>query len=243
VFDHVTIRASDRAASERFYDLVLPVVGLEKNQSGELYAEWGAFSLAAASADQPVTRRVHIAFFAPTQQIVDGFWRTGTAAGYRDDGPPGPRPQYSDDYYGAFLLDAEDNNFEAVHRGALRQGGNVDHVAIRVADVAAAKAFYSIVGEAAGFRLLRERPGSAAFGGGRSGGMLSIVSGPVSENAHIAFPGDDDAIRRFHDQATAAGYRDNGAPGERPRYHPGYYAAFVLDPDANNIEMVDHHRT
>jgi catechol 2,3-dioxygenase-like lactoylglutathione lyase family enzyme len=190
-----------------------------------------------------VTRRLHVAFVAPSRDEVDDFWQAGVDAGLRDNGRPGPRPIYSDDYYGAFLLDAEDNNFEAVHRGALRQGGNVDHVAIRVADVAAAKAFYSIVGEAAGFRLLRERPGSAAFGGGRSGGMLSIVSGPVSENAHIAFPGDDDAIRRFHDQATAAGYRDNGAPGERPRYHPGYYAAFVLDPDANNIEMVDHHRT
>ena len=42
--------------------------------------------------------------------------------------------------------------------------------------------------------------------------------------------------------AIAAGYRSNGEPGERPRYHPGYYAAYVLDPDGNNIEVVDHHR-
>jgi catechol 2,3-dioxygenase-like lactoylglutathione lyase family enzyme len=47
---------------------------------------------------------------------------------------------------------------------------------------------------------------------------------------------------RFHADATAAGYRSNGQPGERPRYHDGYYAAFVLDPDGNNIEVVDHHR-
>ena len=48
-----------------------------------------------------------------------------------------------------------------------------------------------------------------------------------------------DSIGAFHRQLTAAGYRDNGAPGER-RYHPGYYGAFVLDPDGNNVEVVNH---
>jgi catechol 2,3-dioxygenase-like lactoylglutathione lyase family enzyme len=58
----------------------------------------------------------------------------------------------------------------------------------------------------------------------------------------MAFPGDEDAVRRFHADATTAGYRSHGQPGERPQYHPGYYAAYVLDPDGNNIEVVDHHR-
>jgi hypothetical protein len=49
-------------------------------------------------------------------------------------------------------------------------------------------------------------------------------------------------VRRFHEVATAAGYRSEGAPGERRRYHPGYYAAYVLDPDGNNVEVVNHHR-
>ncbi len=243
MFDHVTLRVADLAVAGRLLDSVLATLRMEKTASTETLAAWGDVSLAQANDERPVTRRLHVAFVAPSRDEVHDFWQAGVDAGLRDNGRPGPRPNYSDDYYGAFLLDAEDNNFEVVHRGALRQGGNVDHVAIRVADIAAAKAFYSIVGEAAGFRLLRERPGAATFGGGRPGGLLSIVAGPVSENAHVAFPGDDDAIRRFHDQATAAGYRGNGAPGERPRYHPGYYAAFVLDPDANNIEMVDQHRT
>ena len=60
---------------------------------------------------------------------------------------------------------------------------------------------------------------------------------------HLAFPDDDDAVvQAFHRELVAAGYRDNGAPGERPIYHPGYYGAFVLDPDGNNIEVVNHHR-
>jgi hypothetical protein len=59
----------------------------------------------------------------------------------------------------------------------------------------------------------------------------------------MAFPAADDAsVHAFHAAATQAGYRDNGAPGERAIYHPGYYAAFVCDPDGNNVEVVNHHR-
>jgi catechol 2,3-dioxygenase-like lactoylglutathione lyase family enzyme len=105
VFDHLTIRASDRSASERFYDVVLPVVGLETSYSDEHFAEWGDYSLVQATPDSPATTRLHIAFFAPSRDVVDEFWRAGMDAGYRSDGGPGLRPEYSDDYYGAFLLD------------------------------------------------------------------------------------------------------------------------------------------
>jgi catechol 2,3-dioxygenase-like lactoylglutathione lyase family enzyme len=49
-------------------------------------------------------------------------------------------------------------------------------------------------------------------------------------------------VDAFHRAATDAGYRDNGRPGERPIYHSGYYAAYVLDPDGNNVELVNHNR-
>jgi catechol 2,3-dioxygenase-like lactoylglutathione lyase family enzyme len=59
----------------------------------------------------------------------------------------------------------------------------------------------------------------------------------------MAFPAREDAtVQDFHSAAVAAGYTDHGGPGERRRYHPGYYAAFVLDPDGNNIELVNHNR-
>jgi len=93
VFDHVTIRASERAASERFYETVLRTLGIEQTYSGEDLAEWNDFSLAEASDERPVTRRLHIAFVAPSRAHVDEFWRVGTEAGYRDDGAPGLRPQ------------------------------------------------------------------------------------------------------------------------------------------------------
>jgi catechol 2,3-dioxygenase-like lactoylglutathione lyase family enzyme len=59
----------------------------------------------------------------------------------------------------------------------------------------------------------------------------------------MAFPVPDNAaVEAFHRAAVEAGYRDNGPPAERPVYHEGYYAAFVLDPDGNNVELVNHNR-
>ena len=134
VFDHVTIRASDRSSSERFYETVLRTLGIEQSHSDEHYVEWNDFGLAQATAESPPTRRLHIGFAAPSRAHVDEFWRVGTEAGYQDDGAPGPRPEYSDDYYGAFLLDPDGNSAEAVHHGSSRDGGNVDHLWIRVSD-------------------------------------------------------------------------------------------------------------
>ena len=111
MFDHVTVRVSDREAAERFYDTVLPAIGLEQAHLDE----WGDFSLAQAGAAKPVTRGLHIGFLAPSRIQVDAFWRAGTDAGYRSDGEAGPRPQYEPDYYGAFLLDPDGNNVEVVN--------------------------------------------------------------------------------------------------------------------------------
>ena len=88
MFDHVTIRASDRAASERFYDTVLRTLGAERTLSGDDFTEWGDFGLAQADGGNPVTRRLHIGFTARSREQVDEFWRVGTEAGYRDDGLP-----------------------------------------------------------------------------------------------------------------------------------------------------------
>jgi len=243
VFDHVTIRVADRGASERFYDTLLPALGIERAPSAEAFLEWGDFSLAAATADQPVTHGLHIGFAAPSPADVDEFWRIGIDAGYPDDGPPGPRRQYRDDYYGAFLLDPDGNSAEAVHHGVLRGDGCIDHLWLRVADVAASRRFYELVGRFAGFRLRTDRPELAQFVG--DGGSFSVLTDerPRTGHVHLAFPAPDDAtVDAFHRAALETGHRDNGGPGERPVYHEGYYGAFVLDPDGNNVELVNHNR-
>jgi catechol 2,3-dioxygenase-like lactoylglutathione lyase family enzyme len=240
MFDHVTIRVSDRAASQQFYDAVLRTLGIEQTGADDSYTEWDDFSLAEAAPGQSVTSGLHVGFVAPTRGNVDEFWRVGTEAGYRDDGAPGWRPQYREDYYGAFLLDPDGNSVEAVHHGAMR-GGGIDHLWIRVADVAAAKRFYEVVAPFAGFRLKDDTAERARFVG--ASGSFSLVEGTPTRPFHLAFPADDNAtVDAFHAAATAAGYRDNGAPGERPVYHDGYYGAFVLDPDGNNVEVVNHNR-
>ena len=242
MFDHVTIRVADSDASRLFYDAVLRTLGIGQTGADDTYTEWDDLSLAQAGPGEPVTSGLHIAFVAPTRGDVDEFWRAGTAAGYVSDGEPGPRPQYSDDYYGAFLLDPDGNSIEAVHHGSLRDGGNVDHLWIRVSDVEAATRFYETVGPAAGFRVGSELADRTVFA--CISGSFSVVAGAEpSQNVHLAFAAaDDETVDRFHRNATGAGYRDNGAPGERAVYHEGYYAAFVLDPNGNNVEVVNHNR-
>ena len=239
MFDHVTIRVSEREPSEYFYDTVLAAVGIARSHADESFVEWGDFSLAHAGEGERVTQRLHVGFVAPSREHVDEFWRAGTAAGYGDDGSPGPRPEYGNDYYGAFLLDPDGNSAEAVHHDSLREGGGVDHVWIRVADVAAARRFYETIAPHARFRLSTETAERAQFVG--ETGSFSVVAGDPTVGLHMAFTaGGRDQVHDFHRAALEAGYRDNGGPGERPDYGPGYYAAFVFDPDGNNIELVHH---
>jgi catechol 2,3-dioxygenase-like lactoylglutathione lyase family enzyme len=237
--DHITIRCSDRASAEMFYDAVLREIGIEQSGRDDEYTVWkGQFSLAQADDERPVTRRLHIGFGAPSRELVDAFWRAGTRAGYPDDGAPGPRPEYGDDYYGGFLLDPDGNSAEAVHHESAA-GRVIDHLWIRVSDLQAAKAFYERVAPFGSFRLNRERPGRVQFTSPNDSFSVVEADEPT-QHLHLAFETHDDAtVDAFHRELTTVGYADNGPPGERD-YHSGYYGAFVLDPDGNNVEVVNH---
>jgi catechol 2,3-dioxygenase-like lactoylglutathione lyase family enzyme len=244
VFDHVTIRVSDRAASERFYLRVLGAIGIDRTHEGGQFAEWGDFSLAEAMAWDAVTHGLHVGFGVSSRERVDEFWQAGTEAGYRSDGEPGPRPQYGEDYYGGFLLDPDGNSAEAVHYDEVLSG-RVDHIWVRVGNVEASKRFYETIAPYARIRTGTESPERVQFLRQEPGpGSFSVLSGDhVTEDLHIAFAApDDQTVDDFHLAATEAGYRDNGTPGERRVYHAGYYSAYVLDPDGNNVELVNHNR-
>jgi catechol 2,3-dioxygenase-like lactoylglutathione lyase family enzyme len=115
------------------------------------------------------------------------------------------------------------------------QGRLLDHVHIRVADIEASKAFYGAVLEAVGLGLTFEGDGYFA-----ADELFVSADAPPTTGLHIAFQArDQETVHRFHEAALAAGGRDNGAPGER-HYHPGYYGAYALDPDGNNVEAVYH---
>lgn len=125
---------------------------------------------------------------------------------------------------------------QTLHRGRL-----IDHLQLVVADLAAAKRFYQAVLKALDIPLGGE--GEDFFWADElfvSTRGSKAAQGHLTGRAHFAFQAKSRAqVEAFHRAATAAGGRDNGAPGERP-YHPGYYAAFVLDPDGNNVEAVFH---
>jgi len=118
------------------------------------------------------------------------------------------------------------------HRGRL-----IDHVHLRARDLAASKRFYAAALAVLGLEI--EMPGDEFFFVDELFISATDADTPTT-HIHLAFQAEDRAtVDAFHKAALAAGGTDNGAPGERP-YHPGYYAAFILDPDGNNIEAVYH---
>jgi catechol 2,3-dioxygenase-like lactoylglutathione lyase family enzyme len=115
----------------------------------------------------------------------------------------------------------------------LKRGRLIDHVHLRAADLEASKRFYKAVFDALG---VPSHDGGAHLWADE----FWIDAGEQKTHVHLAFQAADrETVQRFHQAGLAAGGRDNGGPGER-EYHPGYYAAFLWDPDGNNIEAVHH---
>ena len=116
----------------------------------------------------------------------------------------------------------------------------VDHVILNVSDYARSKAFYEQALKPLGYELIMEFGPGGGFGvGGKPDFWVTERGEPTV--AHVAFAATDPAaVERFSEAALAAGAEDNGPPGPRPHYHESYYAAFVHDPDGNNIEAVCH---
>jgi catechol 2,3-dioxygenase-like lactoylglutathione lyase family enzyme len=239
VFDHVAIRARDFEASGAFYRLAL---GEPRFEDGSFTA-WGNFIIALTSAERPPAKRLHIGFGAHDQAEVDSWWERMTGAGYESDGDPGVRPWYHQSYYGAFVLDPDGNSVEYVHHHTTDpEASKIDHLWLRTPNLQDAKRFYEAIASSVGIELVHDTPERVSFTDGV--GSFSLVHGEApTENVHFAFGvGGRAAVDEFHRVATSAGHEDNGAPGERPHYHPGYYSAFVLDPDGHNVEAVFHDR-
>jgi catechol 2,3-dioxygenase-like lactoylglutathione lyase family enzyme len=116
MFDHIALRAGDIGSATRFYDAVLTALG-----HARCYTH--ADMIGYGRDDQPVfwlyrsdaaAGGTHVAFAAPDRRAVASFHEAGLAAGGRDNGAPGPRPDYGPTYYAAFLIDPDGNNVEAV---------------------------------------------------------------------------------------------------------------------------------
>ena len=125
---------------------------------------------------------------------------------------------------------------QELHRGRL-----IDHIQLVVRDLDASQAFYAAILDV--LKVPMGGTGDDYFWADElfvSTAGSEAALGELTGRHHLAFQAQDRAmVDAFHRAALANGGRDNGAPGER-KYHPGYYAAFVLDPDGNNVEAVYH---
>jgi len=120
-------------------------------------------------------------------------------------------------------------------RAQYHLGRLIDHVHLRVRDLETSKRFYGAVLAALGRELSGEGEGHFS-----ADELFASDDDEPTARLHLAFQARDrETVDAFYEAALAAGGRDNGAPGERP-YHAGYYAAYVLDPDGNNVEAVHH---
>lgn len=122
MIDHVTVGVSDLAHSRAFYTQALLPLGFSEIGAWHEGAQEIEFGLEEApdfaiSTAYGTGVPVHVAFAADRREQVDAFHRAALAAGARDNGPPGLRPEYSDIYYGAFVLDPDGHNIEAVCHG------------------------------------------------------------------------------------------------------------------------------
>ena len=116
----------------------------------------------------------------------------------------------------------------------------IDHVKVGVSDVQKAKEYYAKALAPLGYSIHFEAEGMAYFAD-TAGLDFGVGATDSPGSTHVGFTvADVDAVRAFYEAALAAGGVDNGAPGLRPEYGTGYYAAYVLDPDGNNIEAKCH---
>jgi catechol 2,3-dioxygenase-like lactoylglutathione lyase family enzyme len=118
---HVSVGVNDVIRAKAFYDPLMKIAGLKIRQADDESVDYGSDVGLVFSLETPVDKRpatpgngVHIAFAVPDQHTVETFYREALRLGGRDAGPPGPRPEYSADYYGAFVFDPDGNKIEAV---------------------------------------------------------------------------------------------------------------------------------
>ena len=117
----------------------------------------------------------------------------------------------------------------------------IDHVGIPVTDLVASRELYAVALAPLGYKVLYENEEYGVVGFGAEAPQLWLQHGDGAARVHVAVVAKDRvAVGSFYEAALSAGAKDNGPPGPREQYSPGYYAAYVHDLDGNNLEAVVH---
>ncbi|WP_108399054.1 VOC family protein [Devosia submarina] len=126
LIDHVHLRAKDFQKSRSFYEAIFAVLGFTVTASGDNWFQLDELYVDAADPNTPPTH-IHLAFQAKDRASVDAFHAAALAGGGTDNGAPGERP-YHPGYYGAFVLDPDGNNIEAVFHGPSTRSADAVHI-------------------------------------------------------------------------------------------------------------------
>lgn len=194
----------------------------------------------------------HIAFNSADSETVDRFHSTALAHGGFDEGGPGLRFQYAEDYYGAYIRDPDGNKLQVVCYQQGRSSGytgiDISHITLGHTDLLKARKFYGAVFDILGYVDKPEEGDDTSCGFAYPDEELPVVyiqqpfdGRPASwgNGTHTAFHAPTRvAVQAFHTAALANGGTDDGAPGLRPHYSANYYACYVLDPFGNKLQAV-----
>lgn len=263
MFSHFALGTNDLERAQAFYTAVMEVLGqsLVHTDSDSAYLMFAPpdrrhphLFVCRPFDGLPATwsNGFHIAYRAPDTVSVERFFEAALSRGGYDEGAPGLRPQYENDYYGAYVRDPDGNKLQAVcYTGGRRTGATGDiisHITIGLADLARERAFYTAVFAELGILELPAEGDDESSGYGLAGFQLPVVyvqptfdGRPATwgNGTHAAFAAASrDAVDQFHAAAVANGGFSDGPPGLRPGYSPNYYAAYVRDPVGNKLQAV-----
>ncbi len=263
MYSHFTLGSNDLTRSRSFYNQTLAELGIvclaDQHEAGFLMygLENGNFPhifISSPIDDLPATwsNGFHLAFNAKSQVEVENFYEIAIKNGAIDEGKPGLRKDYDEDYYGAYVRDLDGNKLQAVcylnGRSHWQQNSIVSHITFGLADLDRATNFYDATLGALDIQRLDHESDHESRGYGSSRYELPVLyvqptfdGRPATwgNGLHVALLAETrKQVDEFFEKALENGGTSEGAPGLRPNYSPNYYAAYVRDPVGNKIQAV-----
>jgi len=263
MFSHFTLGSNDLARSRQFYSAVMATIdqmlfptaadgamlryGIQDGSFPHLF-------IASPFDGLPATwsNGFHIAFNVRNTRAVDDFHAAAMANGGIDEGPPGLRTEYAEDYYGTYVRDPDGNKLQAVcytnGRTTGPTGDAISHITLGLGDLERERKFYSAALGTLGFIDKPEEGDDTSFGFAYPDSQLPVIYVQQTFDHRPATWGNGTMtalqassrkqVDEFHHAAIANGGRCEGAPGLRPDYSAHYYGAYVRDPVGNKLHAV-----
>ena len=261
MFSHFTLGSNNLKRAKSFYETVLAPLEWVFHGQNDALMRFGSedkdfphLFICTPYDGLPATwsNGFHIAFNADSSQRVDAFYAAAISNGGIDEGKPGLRPHYAEDYYGAYVRDPDGNKLQAVcyenTRSHASRNSVISHITLGLADLDRERRFYDATLATLGLANLPDEGDEQSVGYGYQNADLPVVyvqpafdgRPPTWGNGtHVAFHAEThQQVQAFHDAALSQGGSSDGEPGFRPEYTHPYYACYVRDAVGNKLQAV-----